>query len=141
MINNVTLIGYVGQDPEIRTTETGTTVARVSIATNESYQDKNGEWQTLTEWHNVIMWREMGESAVGKLKKGMLVFVEGKIKSREYTGTDGIKRYATDIIAAFYRKLEKSDNSHKFPHESTDSIIKEQIKENTLSNSNDTLPF
>ena len=79
MINKVTLIGHLGQDPEIGRLENGTPVGRFSLATSESYKDANDEWQSLTEWHNIVVWRQQAESAERNLKKGMLVYVEGKI--------------------------------------------------------------
>jgi len=108
MINKVTLIGNLGGDPEIRTLENGTPVGRFSLATNENYKDKNGEWQTQTEWHNVVVWRDLAERAKN-LKKGTLVFVEGKISYRKYTDKEGVEKYQTDIVANTYRMLEKRE--------------------------------
>jgi len=85
MINKVTLIGNLGADPEVRRLEGGVAVARFSLATNESYKDKDGNFQTNTEWHNVVVWREAAERAEKMLRKGMLVYVEGKITYRKYT--------------------------------------------------------
>lgn len=117
MINKVTLIGNLGGDPEIRTLESGTKVGRFSLATNESYKDKDDTWQTLTEWHNVVVWRDAAERAERLLKKGMLVYVEGKITYRKYTDKDGVERSATDIVASSYRILEKREgtNDNRFP--------------------------
>ncbi len=117
MINKVTLIGNLGGDPEVRTLESGTKVGRFSLATNESYKDKDDTWQTLTEWHNVVVWRDAAERAERLLKKGMLVYVEGKITYRKYTDKDGVERSATDIVASSYRILEKREgtNDNRFP--------------------------
>ncbi|GAB4493478.1 MAG: single-stranded DNA-binding protein [Saprospiraceae bacterium] len=121
MINKVTLIGNLGGDPEIRHLENGTAVGRFSLATNESYKDKDGNWQTLTEWHNVVVWRELAERAERQLKKGMQVFVEGKISYRKYAGQDGVERNVTDIVANQLRILEKreggagANNDSRFP--------------------------
>lgn len=109
MINKVTLIGNLGGDPEIRHLENGTTVGRFSVATNENYKDKDGNWQTLTEWHNVVVWRELAERAEKHLKKGMQVYVDGKISYRKYTGQDGTERNVTDIVANNFRILEKRE--------------------------------
>lgn len=108
MINKVTLIGNLGGDPEIRTLENGTPVGRFSLATNENYKDKSGEWQTQTEWHNVVVWRELAERAKN-LKKGTLVYVDGKISYRKYTDKDGVEKYQTDIVANTFRMLEKRE--------------------------------
>jgi single-strand DNA-binding protein len=111
MINKVTLVGNLGKDPELKTLESGATVAQFSVATNENYKDKNGEWQTITEWHNVVVWREQADRAAGQLKKGHMVFVEGKITNRKYQAADGTDRYVTDIVASMWRSLEKREKS------------------------------
>lgn len=109
MINKVTLIGNLGSDPEIKHLESGAMVARLSVATNENYKDKDGNWQKQTEWHNVIAWRELAERADKMLKKGHLVFVEGKISYRKYQDKDGVEKYITDIVASNLRTLEKRE--------------------------------
>jgi len=113
MINKVTLVGHAGNDPEVRTLETGATVARVSLATNESYKDKEGNWQTSTEWHNLILWRDLAERARDNVKKGATIYVEGKIQSRKYTDKDGVEKSITDIVVNSFRVLDKkqSDDS------------------------------
>ncbi len=146
MINKVTLIGNLGADPEVRHLEGGATVARFSLATNENYQDKEGNWQTLTEWHNVVAWRSLAERVERSLKKGMLVYVEGKISYRKYTGQDGQERYATDIVANTIRILEKREGSTETPPppppitEQTSSTPSSSNTEAT-QNSGDDLPF
>ncbi len=117
MINKVTLIGNLGGDPEIRHLENGTAVGRFSLATNESYKDKDGAWQTQTEWHNIVVWRELAERAEKQLKKGMPVYVEGKITYRKYAGSDGVERNVTDIVASVFRSLERKEGSgdSRFP--------------------------
>lgn len=118
MINKVTLIGHLGGDPEIRHLENGTAVGRFSLATNENYKDKEGNWQKQTEWHNVVVWREQAERAEKQLKKGMLAYVEGKISYRKYTGQDNIERTFTDIVANNFRTLEKPEGNGdtRFPN-------------------------
>ncbi|MFN0015369.1 MAG: single-stranded DNA-binding protein [Saprospiraceae bacterium] len=117
MINKVTLIGNLGGDPEVRRLEGGTPVARFSLATNESYKDKDGNFQTNTEWHNVVVWRDLAERAEKSLKKGVLVYVEGKITYRKYTTQEGQERYVTDIVANNFRMLERreSGQENRFP--------------------------
>lgn len=117
MINKVTLIGNLGGDPEVRTLENGTLVGRFSLATNENYKDKDGNWQTQTEWHNVVVWRDLAERSKN-LKKGNKVYVDGKISYRKYTDKDGIERSVTDIVANTFRMLDKPENSNyesRFP--------------------------
>ncbi len=110
MINKVTLIGNLGRDPEIRHFEGGGKVTKFSLATNENYQDKNGAWQTQTEWHNIICWGSMAERAERQLKKGMLIYCEGKISYRKWQDKEGQDRYTTDIRIALYRILEKRES-------------------------------
>ncbi len=107
MINKVTLIGYAGMDAETRTLETRSTVGRFSLATSESYKDKDGNWQSKTEWHNVVLWGDLADRAASQVKKGSLVFVEGKIQTRKYNDKDGVERTAVDIVAGTFRLLEK----------------------------------
>lgn len=133
MINKVNLIGNAGQDPEIRTLENGTQVARFSLATSDSYKDKNGEWQSQTEWHNVVVWRDLAERVQSQVKKGTLVFVEGKISYRKYTDKDGVEKNLTDIVASTVRVLEKKERTE---------TQQEPAKPATQSHSsNDGLPF
>jgi single-strand DNA-binding protein len=114
MINKVTLIGHLGQDPEVRRLENGTPVGRFSLATSESYRDGNNEWQTLTEWHNIVVWRDLAERAEKSIKKGALVYIEGKLTHRKYTDKNGIERISTDIVANTFRGLEKRDGGNNF---------------------------
>ena len=111
MINKVILIGNLGKDPEVRRLETGAVVAKFSVATNESYKDKNDEWQTQTEWHDVVVWRNLAERAERDLKKGKLVYIEGKLTHRKYQDKEGKDRYITEVAANTFRLLEKRENS------------------------------
>jgi len=98
-INRVILIGNLGRDPEIRNLEGGVKVANFTLATTETYRGKNGEKTEHTEWHNIVLWRGLAEVAEGYLKKGNSVYIEGKIRTRDWTDKDGNKRYTTEIIA------------------------------------------
>ncbi len=111
MVNKVTLIGNLGRDPEVRRLENGAVVAKFPVATNESYKDKSGEWQTVTEWHDVVVWRQLAERAERDLAKGKLVYVEGKLTHRKYTDKDNIDRYVTEIVANTFRLLERRESS------------------------------
>ncbi|MFN0036653.1 MAG: single-stranded DNA-binding protein [Saprospiraceae bacterium] len=118
MINKVTLIGHLGADPEVRTLENGTQVGRFSLATNESYKDKDDNWQTQTEWHNIVVWRDLAERSKN-LKKGSTVYVEGKISYRKYTDKEGVEKNLTDIVAATFRLLDKREGGgyeSRFPN-------------------------
>lgn len=97
MINKVILVGHVGRDPEIRHLDNNLTVARFSLATSETYKNKNGEKITNTDWHNIVVWRGLADVAERFVKKGSLICVEGKIRNRSWDDKDGNKRYTTEI--------------------------------------------
>ena len=98
-VNKVILVGNLGKDPEVRYLEGGTAVANFSLATTESYKDKQGNRIEQTEWHNIVVWRGLAEVAEKYLKKGSQVYVEGKLRTRSYDDKDGVKRYSTEIVA------------------------------------------
>ncbi len=109
MLNRVTLIGRLGKDPEVRRLESGAAVAKFTLATSESYKDKDGNKVDTTEWHNVVVWRSLAEIAEKFLKKGMLVYVEGKLTYRDYTDKDNVKKFFTEIVASDFRMLERRE--------------------------------
>ena len=98
-LNKVQLIGRLGKDPELRYTPAGVAVATMTIATNESYKDKDGKMIESTDWHRVIAWRKLAEICGQYLRKGSLVYFEGKLKTRSYEDRDGVKKYVTEIVA------------------------------------------
>lgn len=114
MINKVILVGNLGDAPEVRTLENGAKVAKFSMATNENYRDKSGQWQKITEWHNIVAWRYLADKAESSLKKGTLVYVEGKLTHRKYQDKDGIDRYFTEVVANTLKILEKREDSSGF---------------------------
>ena len=98
-MNRVTLCGNLGTDPEVSTLSSGLMLAKFSLATSESYKDKNtGEFKENTEWHRIVLWDNLAKIAGDYLKKGSKVLIEGRIKYGDYVGQDGIKRYTTDIV-------------------------------------------
>jgi single-strand DNA-binding protein len=101
-LNRVQLIGNLGKDPEVKYTPQGTPVAKLTIATNERFKDKAGEWQDRpTEWHNVVLWQHLAELAGKYLKKGGKVFVEGRLQTRSWDDkTTGQKKYMTEVVAS-----------------------------------------
>ena len=98
-VNKVILLGNLGKDPEIRSLEGGTKVAKFPLATSETYKDKAGNKVEQTEWHNVVVWRGLAEIAEKYLRKGNSVFIEGKIRTRSWDDKDGNKKYTTEIVA------------------------------------------
>jgi single-strand DNA-binding protein len=99
-INKVILVGNLGSDPEVRYTASGSAVANISVATAESWKDKNtGEKQERTEWHRVVMFGRLGEIAGEYLKKGSQVYIEGRLQTRKWQDKNGNDRYTTEIVA------------------------------------------
>jgi single-strand DNA-binding protein len=104
-VNKVILVGRLGRDPETRYTGGGQAVANFSVATDESYKDRNGERQKRTEWHKIVVWGKQAEIAQQYLKKGSLIFIEGRIQSREWQDKEGQKRTSFEIVASNFRML------------------------------------
>ena len=98
-VNKVILIGNLGKDPEVKYTPSGTPVAKLTLATNERYKDKEGQWQDRTEWHNVVLWQRLAEIAGEYLKKGGKVYIEGRLQTRSWDDKQtNQKKYMTNII-------------------------------------------
>ena len=95
--NKVSLIGRIGMQPEVKAFDSGKTLIRFSLATNESYKDKNGEWNELTQWHTINAWGKTAEIMSQKINKGQEVLVEGRLVNQSYETKEGEKRYATHI--------------------------------------------
>ena len=104
-VNKVILVGRLGRDPETRFTGGGQAVANFSLATDETYKDKNGERQKRTEWHKITVWGKQAEIAQQYLKKGSLVYIEGRIQTREWQDKEGQKRTSFEIVATNFRML------------------------------------
>ena len=98
-VNKVLLIGRLGNNPEIRHTNTGSAVANFNLATSENWTDKNGQRQERTEWHKIVVWGKLAELCEKYLSKGRQCFVEGKLQTRSWDDKDGNKRYTTEIVA------------------------------------------
>jgi len=112
-VNKVVLVGHLGGDPETRFTPSGAAVANFNLATNESWKDANGDFQDKTEWHRCVMFGKSAELAGNLLKKGQLVFTEGKLQSRNWEDKDGIKRYTTEVVCEMFTMLgRKMDNEN-----------------------------
>ena len=112
MINKVILIGNVGADPEVRALEGGVKVARLRIATTERiYNRQTQETKEHTEWHNVTLWRNLADVADRFIRKGSQVYIEGSLRTRDWTDKDGNKRYATEIVANDLKMLGRSGDA------------------------------
>src|SRR5688572_19737421 len=110
-LNNVQIIGNLGQDPELRKTADGTSVTNLSIATNEVYADKNGDRQQRTEWHRCVVFGRQAESCAEYLSKGRQVHVEGSLRTRRWKDKDGIERDSTEIVARSIKFLGAANGS------------------------------
>jgi single-strand DNA-binding protein len=99
-LNKVQLIGNLGKDPELKYTPSGTAYAKLALATNERYKDKDGQWQDRTEWHNVVLWQRLAEIAGEYLKKGGKVYIEGRLQTRSWDDKQtNQKKYMTEVVA------------------------------------------
>lgn len=137
-LNEVTLLGNLGRDPEIRTTPNGNKNATLNIATTESYKDKSGQWQEVTDWHRVIFWDYKAEQCEKNLHKGSKVLIKGKLKTRSYE-KDGNTVWITEVIGKDLVYLDPTNNGSQL----TDT--KEYYDQTTDGNNNegndDDLPF
>lgn len=114
-VNKVILVGNLGKDPEIRYLEGNIARVSFSLATSEAYKDKAGNRAEHTEWHNIILWRGLAESAEKLLKKGMQVYLEGKLQTRQWTDKEGQKKNITEIVADHFLLLQRRDNAANTP--------------------------
>ena len=111
MVNRVILVGRLGKDPEMRYTTSGTPVVNFSLATDEVWTDQNKERQKRTEWHNIVAWSRLAEICGQYLGKGQLIFIEGRIQTREWDDRDGNKRRTTEVVASNMQMLgRRSEN-------------------------------
>ena len=109
MLNRVMCIGNLGRDPEIKTSQSGKTICNMSVGASENFTDKDGNRQTTTEWFRVVVFGKAAEACGKYLKKGSMVFVEGKQRTREYE-KDGVKRYSTELVADTVQFLDRKKN-------------------------------
>ena len=142
-VNKVILIGNLGRDPEIKKLENGATLASFSMATSESYTDKvSGKKIENTDWHDVVFWRGLAELAEKFLKKGMKIYVEGRLKKRSWQDREGNTRYNVEVIGDEMTILSKPDTDTKPKEPYTVEVNQEISKmENLESDPEDTLPF
>ncbi|MFO7923445.1 MAG: single-stranded DNA-binding protein [Bacteroidales bacterium] len=138
MVNKVVLIGHAGQDPEVRHLDSGVAVANFNLATNENYKDKNGEKVTQTEWHRIVLWRGLAEVAEKYVKKGEMLYIEGRLRTRSWDDKDGNKRYTTEVFADSMKMLgKKSDQGGTTRDEGNEPVH----EADPGTSENDDLPF
>lgn len=107
MINRVTLVGRLGQDVELRYTPYGTPVARLSVATNSTYKDKDGQQVEKTDWHRVIVFQKAAENCANYLGKGSLIYIEGRLSTRKWEDKEGVEHYITEVAAKRVQFLDR----------------------------------
>ncbi len=144
-INKVILIGNLGNDPEVRYLPNGNAVANISVATSESWKDKQtGEQQDRTEWHRIVLYNRLGEIAGEYLKKGSKVYIEGSLRTRKWQDKNGQDRYTTEIIANEMQMLDSrggqggAPSSFNQDHESSAPNMKEMADSQAFD---DDIPF
>ena len=139
-VNKVILVGNLGRDPEVRHLDNGRAVANFSLATSETYKNKQGERVTYTEWHNMVLWTPLAEIAEKYLKKGNQVYIEGKLTSRSYEDKDGVTKYITEVVGREMTLLGKppQNEADKADHVESDEKPSSPVEE---SNEIDDLPF
>ena len=113
-LNKVTLIGRLGQDPEIRYTQSGSAVANATIATNDYWTDKQGEKQERTEWHSLVFWGKLADRAQSYLKKGSQVYVEGRLQTSNWEDQQGQKHYKTEVVVTTMQFLDSRNPDSEF---------------------------
>ena len=138
MVNKVILIGNVGADPEVRFLEGGTAVANLRLATTETFT-RNGEKTEQTEWHTIVLWRGLAEITQKYVKKGMKLYIEGRLRTHQWEDKDHIKRYTTEIYADTMQMLSRSENSSAQPVAAPAPAPAEKV-EIDITNQDD-LPF
>lgn len=138
-VNKVILVGNLGKDPEVRYLEGGTAVANFTIATSEYYTDKStNEKKTITEWHNVVLWRGLAELAEKYLKKGNQVYIEGKLRTRKWQDKDGSDRYTTEVVGDSMQMLGKKEDNSSVQQQNQTTPTPEIDKQDSET---DDLPF
>lgn len=139
-LNKVILIGRLGRDPEIRYTPSGQALAKFSMATDENRKDQDGNWQTETTWHNIVLWAKSAERAGETLKKGHLIFLEGRISNRSWDDPEsGQKKYMTEIVGERFRIIVgRGDNVQSQDNETTSRT---QPTQSQQVQEDDDLPF
>jgi len=115
-LNKAMLIGNLGKDPEVKTLDNGAKIATFPLATTETYKDRDGNKQTRTEWHNIVLWRGLADVAELYCRKGGQVYIEGRLSTRKWDDKDGHTRYTTEIIGDNMVLLSRSDSTSSSAH-------------------------
>lgn len=139
-INKVILVGNVGKDPEVRYLEGGAAVARFTLATSETYKNKSGEKITQTEWHNIVLWRNLAEIAEKYVKKGQQLYIEGRIRTRSYEDKDGVQKRIVEIQGDNMQMLGRRQEDATVADAAEKNIVPDDISPAPAAGDDD-LPF
>ncbi len=141
-VNKVILVGRLGNDPELKTVGSSQTVARLSVATSESWNNKEGQKQERTEWHRVVVWGRQAENCGKHLSKGRQVYVEGRLQTRSWEDSTGQKKYATEIVATTVQFLGSGAGAERSSSStSNDEQFNDFGPEPSFDNAADEIPF
>jgi single-strand DNA-binding protein len=140
-VNKVVLIGNLGKDPDMQFLEGNIAVAKFSLATTESFKDRNGRLVSQTEWHTVVLWRGLAELAQKHLHKGSSVYVEGSLKTRSWEDKEGNKKFATEIVGSNLIMLDKRTDGAAQDGEELGNFAEDNSLPPTDENGNERLPF
>ena len=141
-INKVILVGNVGADPEVKYTPSGVPVGKFSLATNERFKNKSGEWQDRTEWHNIVAWQRLAEIVGEYVSKGSKVYIEGKLQTSSWEDRrSGEKKYRTEIVARDLVLLGLRENGNSKPEHATSGEQREPEVAGTGEITDEDIPF
>ena len=140
-MNRVTLIGNLGKDPEQRTLDNGSNRVNFSIATSEKYQDKEGNWQETTEWHDIVLWRNQADNAVKYLKKGSTIFLEGKLTQRTWQDAENKTRKTTEVVCTMFKVLERRSPGSDIQAPASSAAAVPQKSSENVTEEGENLPF
>ena len=140
-VNRVMLIGNLGKDPDLQFLEGNIAVAKFSLATTESYKDKNGKLMSQTEWHTVVLWRGLAELAQKYLHKGSLVYIEGRLKTRSWEDKDHNKKFATEVVGDNLIMLDKRSEGPHHLHGEIDGMHGADTEIPPMDEGSEKLPF
>jgi single-strand DNA-binding protein len=146
-LNKVMIIGNLGRDPEMRYTPSGQAVTQFTVAVNRSYKGQDGSWQEETEWFRVVAWAQLAERSAENLRKGMKVYVEGRLQTRQWEDQQGQKRYTTELVANQITNLDRrrddSAEAPPFPAEArpASSPVRRDAAAEDVPSDLDDLPF
>lgn len=144
-VNKVTLLGRLGKDPEVQYLDNGVSVAKFPMATSEVFKDKTGNRVEQTDWHNIVLWRGLAETAEKYLKKGSSLYLEGKIRSRSWDDKEGNKKYITEIIGDNFIMLDKKSDSepggYEASNEGRNTAPAQTTADAATNDGGDDLPF